>query len=60
MDSVWTLTAKLYSPAPVVRDYFGHSVRVYQNLMVIGADGVDSPLGSDAGEDRSHYLMVIV
>lgn len=49
VDTAWTQTGKLFSPNPKYRDYFGTSVKLYQNFMAIGADGVDSSHGSEVG-----------
>lgn len=59
LESAWTLTAKLSSATPKYRDYFGHSVRVYEELMVVGADGVDSPQGSEAGKISAFSSLFI-
>jgi hypothetical protein len=45
LNSMWTLTAKLSRAGATYRDYFGHSVSIYDDLMVIGADGVMNSQG---------------
>jgi len=47
-DSQWTQTAKLYASDSAPNDFFGHSVGIFNNKMIVGAYKADS-FGSDAG-----------
>lgn len=53
--STWTLQTKLLAPDLASNDYFGYSVAMDGNTVLVGAVGDDAPQGSNAG---SAYVFV--
>ena len=39
MFNAWTMTGKLVAYDVATRYYFGHSLKFYNNILVIGSDG---------------------